>query len=193
MSNRRRRAYDHRIKEQIVRSRNPHLFPALDIPPSTARSWIQRGLGEVVSLHPDNVGEDALRDRIAILERRVRVLSTLLRLKTVLLRISGCQLGWYRLPDSSAKLALLHAAGRARGVLPLSSVLKVLHLSPSRYHAWVRAEQGCDLEDQRSCPRSTPHRLTPEEIATIREGKPAQRSFRGRNGRNSAQNREFLL
>jgi hypothetical protein len=87
----------------------------------------------------------------------------------VLLRISGCQLDWHRLPDSRAKLTLLHAVDRARRVLPLSAVLRIMHLSPSRYHAWVRAEQGCDLEDQSSCPRSTPHRLTPEEVGMMKE------------------------
>jgi len=166
---RHRRIYDHRIKEQIVRSRNPNLFPELHIPPSTARSWIQRGLGEVVSLHLDNAGEGVLRDRIATLERRVRILSAVLRLTMVLLRISGCRLYRHRLPDSSAKLTLLHAVDRARRVLPLSAVLRVLHLSPSGYHAWVRAEQGCDIEDQPSCPRSTPHRFTPEEVGTMKE------------------------
>jgi transposase InsO family protein len=169
MTNRRRRIYDHRIKEQIVRSRNPNLFPELRIPASTARSWIQRGLVEVVSLHPDNGSEDVLRDRITSLESRVRILSTLLRLTMVLVRISGCRLDRHRLPDASAKPTLLHAVERARRSMPLSAVLRVLHLSPSRYHAWVRAEQGCDLEDQPSCPRSTPHRLTPEEVGTMKE------------------------
>ena len=116
MSNRRRRVYDHGIKEQIVRSRNPSLFPELHIPLSTARSWIQRGLGEVVSLHPDNTGEDALYDRIATLERRMRILSTLLRLKTLLLRVSGCRLERHRLPDASGKSTLLHAVDHARRV-----------------------------------------------------------------------------
>jgi hypothetical protein len=32
MNHRCRRAYDHRIREQIVRSRNPDLFPELEIP-----------------------------------------------------------------------------------------------------------------------------------------------------------------
>ena len=54
-------------------------------------------------------------------------------------------------------------------VLPLAAALKVLHLSPARYHAWIRAEQGCVLTDQPSCPRSIPHRLRPEEVGTIRE------------------------
>jgi len=65
MTNRHRRIHDHRIKEQIVRSRGPNLFPELHIPPSTARSWIRRGLEEVVWLHLGNASEDILRDRIA--------------------------------------------------------------------------------------------------------------------------------
>ena len=42
-------------------------------------------------------------------------------------------------------------------------------MSPSRYHEWRRAERGCELDDQSSCPRSTPTRLTTEEILTIKE------------------------
>jgi hypothetical protein len=45
-----RRAYDHRIKEQIIRTGNPDLLPELEIPRSTAVSWIRRGPREVVSL-----------------------------------------------------------------------------------------------------------------------------------------------
>src|SRR5580658_1844025 len=37
MPQRSRRAYDHRIKEQIIRAGNPDLLPALEIPRSTAR------------------------------------------------------------------------------------------------------------------------------------------------------------
>ena len=36
MNSRSGRAYDHRIKEQLVRTRNPDLFPELGIPRSTA-------------------------------------------------------------------------------------------------------------------------------------------------------------
>jgi len=86
MTNRKHRVYDHRIKEQIVRSRNPNLFPELHIRPSTARSWIQQGLREVVSLHADGAGEVVLRDRISTLECCVRILSAVLRLAMVLLR-----------------------------------------------------------------------------------------------------------
>ena len=132
MINRKRWVYDHRIKEQFVRSRDPNLFPELRIPPSTARSWIRRGLGEVVSLHSDNASEDVLRDRITTLESRVRILNAVLRLTMVLLSVSGFRLDRHRLSDSGAKLTLIHAIHRARRVIPLSAVLRVLHLMRSR-------------------------------------------------------------
>jgi hypothetical protein len=73
------RAYDHRLKEQIIRAGDPDLFPDLEIPRSTAASWIRRGLGEVVSLDSDDGGL-ALRDRVAKLEQRVAMLTAILRL-----------------------------------------------------------------------------------------------------------------
>ena len=48
-----RRAYDHRIKEQIAETGDPGLFPELEIPRSTVRSWIRRGMGSVVCLEPN--------------------------------------------------------------------------------------------------------------------------------------------
>ena len=44
-----RRRYDHRIRQAIVASGTPRLFPHLRLPPSTARSWIRRGCPPVVS------------------------------------------------------------------------------------------------------------------------------------------------
>jgi len=75
MSHRSRRAYDHRIKEQIIRAGDPELFPELEIPRSTAVSWIRRGVGEIVSLVQADGGEPALRERIAKLEGRVAMLT----------------------------------------------------------------------------------------------------------------------
>ena len=45
----------------------------------------------------------------------------------------------------------------------------MLRLSPSRYHQWRRAEQACELDDQVSCPQSTPTRLTAAEILAMEE------------------------
>jgi hypothetical protein len=59
MPRRSSRSYDHRIKEQIIRSGDPGLFPELEIPRSTAASWNRRGVGEVVSLDEGDGGGEA--------------------------------------------------------------------------------------------------------------------------------------
>jgi hypothetical protein len=110
------RAYDHRLKEQIIRAGDPDLFPDLEIPRSTAASWIRRGLGEVVSLDSDDGGL-ALRDRVAKLEQRVAMLTAILRLVLALLRVSGFKLELARVPDAAGKQRLLGAIERARGDL----------------------------------------------------------------------------
>jgi len=40
-------SYDHRIREAMCESRDPDLFPELDIPNSTIRSWLHRGVSDV--------------------------------------------------------------------------------------------------------------------------------------------------
>src|SRR5580658_5106960 len=155
MSHRSRRAYDHRIKEQIIRAGDPELFPELEIPRSTAVSWTRRGVGEIVSLVQADGGEPALQERIAKLEGRVAMLTAVLRLVLALLRVSGFSLELSRVPDAAGKSRLLSAA------------LRVLRLSSARYHGWVRAEEVCTLDDRPSCPRSKPQRLTYGEVEAI--------------------------
>jgi putative transposase len=167
MSHRLRRGYDHRIKEQIVRSGDPELFPDLEIPRSTAVSWIRRGVGELVSLVQADGGEPALRERIAKLEGRVAMLTAVLRLVLALLRVSGFSLERSRVPDAAAKRRLLGAVERARRAMPLSAALRVLRLSSARYHIWVRAGEVCRLDDRPSCPRSMPQRLTYTEVEVM--------------------------
>ncbi len=43
------RKYDHRVRNLIANSKDPHLFPQLKIPLTTARSWIKKGPVEVVT------------------------------------------------------------------------------------------------------------------------------------------------
>ncbi len=64
---------------------------------------------------------------------------------------------------------LLRASDRAGKALPLNAALRIVRLSSSRYHSWCRSETGCDLDDQPSCPRVVPTRLTPSEVETVRE------------------------
>ena len=102
------------------------------------------------------------------LSRRVQKLIALLRVLLVVLRMSGYSLSQTRLPDGGHKRSLLHAIKRSRAYLPLRSVLRVVRLTPSRYHAW-NGEDQCTLDDRSSCPRSSPRQLTADEVGVIHE------------------------
>jgi hypothetical protein len=163
-----KRTYDTRVSEIIARTANADLFPELDIPRGTRESWVRRGPRNIVGLDDDIEEQARLLDRIAKLQRSVRVLTTLLRLVLTMLRLSGFRIDVTRMPEGAQKQALLFAITTARVTLPLSSILKVLHLSSSRYHAWVRSEQDCKLDDRPSCPQTVPQRMTPGEIRSIK-------------------------
>ena len=48
----------------------------------------------------------------------------------------------------------------------------MLGLSASRYHRWRQAEHTCGLDDQLTCPRLTPTRLTAAEILAMADHLP---------------------
>jgi transposase InsO family protein len=99
----------------------------------------------------------------------VRRLAAVLRLQRALLRVSGFSLEHTRLPDGAAKETVLGAITRAGSVLPLVAILRVMRLSPARYHRWTRPEPECGLDDRSSCPRTSPTQLAPEEVSAIKE------------------------
>jgi len=47
-----RRTYDHHIREMICETGDPGLFPEAKIPRSTIRSWLDRGVSDVVTCGP---------------------------------------------------------------------------------------------------------------------------------------------
>ena len=108
MTHRERRPCDYRIKAQVIATGNPNLFPELEIPRSTASSWLHRGLGNVVILDDDSQTDALLRERVARLERRVSILTAVLRLVLVLLRLSGFRLRLDRVPDAEEKRRMPH-------------------------------------------------------------------------------------
>jgi transposase InsO family protein len=103
------------------------------------------------------------------LKRRTERQSAIIRLLVVLLKLSGFRLDEQRLPDGKAKARVLRAVDRCKDALSLKSALRLVRLSPARYHAWKRAEKRCELDDRSSCPRSHPTQLTPTEVSTIKQ------------------------
>jgi len=71
------------------------------------------------------------------------------------------------MPEGGSKRVLLRAIERSKKAMPLTAVLRIVGISPTRYHRWCRAAEGCELADQPSCPKVVPARLTSEEVEAI--------------------------
>ena len=160
--------YDHRLRNLVQRTGDVTVATNLGVPRSTARAWLRATPTAVVGLDVLDLTEPELRREILKLRRRVQKLTALLHLAVALLRTSGFRFTGARLPEGRAKLRILRAVDRAREYLPLRAVLRFLRVSPSRFHAWCR-QRACVLDDQSSCPRRSPSRLTPSEVRAIKD------------------------
>jgi len=163
-----RRAYDHRLRDEVCRNGTLAQDNRLHIPRSTAATWRSRGPRPVVTLDEFDQDRQQLLDRIEKLRRRAQVLAAVVRLLFALLRTSGFRLRHERLPAGDDKARLLRAIAGAEPALPLVLILRIVGMAPSRYHAWHRATEVCGL-DRPSCPRTMPSQLTHEEVATIKD------------------------
>jgi transposase InsO family protein len=163
------RQYDHRIRQAVVASGDPHLFPQLHIPKSTTRTWIRRGTRKVVST------EKATLDMVALLEENERLRAraefyfAISSVLLILVRVFGVRIDLCRLPDAKAKASLLRAVKLGSRHVPRERLLKLLGLSRSRFLAWHRREVKCELDDRPSCPKSSPTRLTKEELGELKD------------------------
>jgi len=164
-----RRAYDHRLRDLVCEQRDPTLLHELGVPRSTAASWIRRGQRPVISAEVLAMDQQELQTAVLALQRRARFLLAILRLAFLLVRLSGFRLDSRRVPDGNAKRTILSALFHARKALPLTVALRVLRLSPSRYHAWTKLAEDCPFDDRSSCPKTSPSQLTPKEIFDARE------------------------
>lgn len=163
------RSYDHRLRDLVPTVGAPDVVAALGVPRSTALGWLRGGYRPVVTADVLDMDAVRLQAEVLKLRHRVRMLSAIVRLRVALLRALDLRLARMRLPEGAAKTRLLRAIVRAQGSISLRAALRILRLSPSRYHRWRRAERVCELDDQSSCPRSTPTRLTAAEVLTIKE------------------------
>jgi putative transposase len=166
----RRRAYDHRLRELVCEEGSSRLlFEGMGVPRSTAASWLRRGPRAVVTLDVETKDTIELQAEVIRLRQRNEVLSAIVRLLFMFLRLAAVRLDGTRIPDGAAKAKILAIIARALTTLQHAVVLRVLGLSPSRYHAWNRLERACQLDNRSTCPRTTPTQLTADEVRTMHD------------------------
>jgi len=166
--NRTQQRYDHRLRDLVRSSGNIKYATQLGVPRSTARGWLTSNQVEIVTVDVFDMDILGLQEEVLALRNRIKWVVALFRLVVVVMKASDFSLDNSRLPDGSSKEMLLRAIELSRSVLPLRVALRLLRLSPSRYHSW-KNEDECGLDDVSSCPRRSPQQLTPSEIKTIQE------------------------
>ena len=166
---RRPRTYDHRLIQLVHDTGDITIATGLGLPRSTAAGWTRRAPCLVTSAPGLDHSTADLRARVAKLEARVCRLMAVLRIVFALVRVLRPDLARMRIPEGRDKSRLLRAIDRAHGVRGLRRLLHAFGLSPSRLSTWRRAALTCELDDQPSCPNSSPHQLTVDEVLTIRD------------------------
>jgi transposase InsO family protein len=164
-----RQTYDHRLRDAIAATGNAELFRDVSIPASTRRTWARGEVRPVVAAADVELEVYELLEQVDQLRQRARVQAATIGLLVRLLSQRGGKLDGARLAEGHRKSAVVRAIASATGPLSLGTALQIVGISPARYHAWQRKEEGCGLDDQSSCPKSFPSQLTRDEVATMRE------------------------
>lgn len=163
-----RNAYDHRLRDLICQTSDVELAVRLGVPRSTAKSWLRRGPRDVLTANVLDVGIDELRAKVLYLDQRNQALQAIVRLLLVLARVTEMRLHATRVPEGARKRRLLYAVERATRSVPRNAVLRLVGLTPARYHAWRRAAP-CHLDDRSSCPKTRPTQLSDGELRIMRD------------------------
>ena len=161
------RRYDHRFREFVRETRDIDLAVQHGVPRSTVYGWLNKSPDDVITLDALDLDAIQLQHEVVALRRRNAKLIALLRLIVTVLKVTGFSLSRVRIPEESAKRQLLRAIEQSREHFILRTVLQLIGLTYARFYAWNREE--CELDDVSSCPKSSPQKLTPKEINTIRE------------------------
>ena len=163
-----RRRYDHRLRDLIHETGDVDLALRNGVPRSTARDWACAPTAKVVSLDVVSMSDVELRREVVELRRRNETVLAVLRLVVVLVKVCEVSLFRRRVPSGKKKRLLIRAVERSKDALSLRTALRILGLSKTRYHDWMREEE-CELDDVSSCPKSQPQQLTEEERDVIKE------------------------
>ena len=167
MKNYKRRTYDHRIKLAVIKSKNINLFPELNIPATTAKNWINRGLNNVVTNNIFDLNHKELELKCIDLEEKVKILESKFKLLKVVSKALGLNTQYERY-KADVKKNIIESINVAKSVLTLDLCLKTVGLSKQRFSGWLARMKSCSLTDFSSCPKVFKTKLMPTEIQKIK-------------------------
>ena len=102
-------------------SRKIPVFSELNVPNPTIRSWLHRGVADVITSElVDRERSDLLAEN-RVLQRRVALLGAIVGAFVALVRVSKTRLEFDRVPEVGSKRILLRAIERSKKVMPLTT------------------------------------------------------------------------
>lgn len=161
-----RQIYDHRIKQAIARTGNINLFPELNIPKTTAKNWIHRNVGNVVTNDAFDLDREKLELRCFELIEQVKALNAQFKLLKFVSAILGLSVQYQRFA-AEVKQKIIEAIEVARLAVPINVCLVTIGLSKQKFANWLARMKTCQLKDFSSCPKTHLTKIMPSEVATI--------------------------
>ena len=157
------RKYPEAIRLQIIRAKNPYLFPELKIPRTTANYWIR---SSAEAPPPVSTEEDLLEKRVRSLTTEIGALKSLTALveKVRVLAPSGFKDA--RIPSKPIRKQIIDAVLNAVKLNKVSVCLRLVGLSKSTYSRWVAEFFLCESLNK-ICFQRRPQQLRLDEIKTM--------------------------
>jgi putative transposase len=163
------REYEAHVRDLIALSGRWDLFPELEIPRSTAESWIKKGyqgFDEKLSSFGDHYL--GLSEQIRDLKQTISALNAQVNLMTEARKAFGIEVDTKKIRSPEIRTRLLSVISNAiQENVPLSLCLSTLGLTRSRYKRWRRQGTKCTSSPTHSCVKVNPGSLTPREIRVM--------------------------
>lgn len=148
--------YDDSIKEMVVRSGNPNMFPELNIPRMTALYWI-RSAKKKVKIKEANL-DKALLEKIRRLEKELEVeRAKNLFLSELLKNLHGLR-EVYNLKKNREKI--IDIIEKYKRLIPVAALCRSMRMRSDKYYRFKVETKGCPRVSFSRCKIMAPNQLT---------------------------------
>ena len=141
------------------------MFPELNIPKTTTKNWIHRGVGEVVTNDTFDLDREALELKCFELEEQVKSQQAGFKPLKFVSTALGLSVQYQRF-TSDVKQKIMEAIEVARLSVPSSECLVTIGLSKQKFSHWLSRMKACQLEDFSTCPKTHLTKIMPSEVAS---------------------------
>ena len=157
------RKFDDEIKEMVIKSGNPDLFPELNIPRSTALYWI-RSSKKRIRLKNLNL-DDALKDKIEQLEAELQIeKAKVLFLKTFIKNLNG----WREfLQNKKNKEVIVEQVLKFCSWIPKAQLCDLIGIKTNSFHRMKVEVKACIRIGLKKCKILSANQLTFREQEKI--------------------------